>query len=100
MFVENREAVLAALQEGRCDRILPAARGFLDGFAEFCLRAGVLKAFEAFPDHRAQRSAFPCSSSATRWYRPLWHLPAAAARSRTPCSARPTYCGLVGVQRA
>ncbi len=69
---ENREAVLAALQEGRCDGILPAARSFLDGFAEFCLRAGVLKVFEAFPDHRARRSIpmfFFCN---TLVHRPLW----------------------------
>ena len=75
VFVENREAVLAALQEGRCDGILPAARSFLDGFAEFCLRAGVLKAFEAFPDQRARRSIpmfFFCN---TLVHRPLWHLP-------------------------
>ncbi len=75
VFIENREAVLAALQEGRCDGILPAARSFLDGFAEFCLRAGVLKVFEAFPDHRARRSIpmfFFCN---TLVHRPLWHLP-------------------------
>jgi hypothetical protein len=75
VFVENREAVIAALKEGRCDGILPAARSFLDGFAEFCLRAGVLKAFEAFPDRRARRSIpmfFFCN---TLVHRPLWHLP-------------------------
>ena len=75
VFVENREAVIAALQEGRCDGILPAARGFLDGFAEFCLRAGVLQAFEAFPDRRARRNIpmfFFCN---TLVHRPLWKLP-------------------------
>lgn len=75
VFVENREAVIAALKEGRCDGILPAARSFLDGFAEFCLRAGVLKAFEAFPDRRARRNIpmfFFCN---TLVHRPLWHLP-------------------------
>ncbi len=75
VFVENREAVLAALQEGRATGFLLAARSFLDGFAEFCLRAGVLKAFEAFPDHRARRSIpmfFFCN---TLVHRPLWHLP-------------------------
>ena len=75
VFVENREAVIAALQEGRCDGILPAARSFLDDFAEFCLRAGVLQAFEAFPDQRTRRSIpmfFFCN---TLVHRPLWHLP-------------------------
>lgn len=75
VFVENRGAVLAALQAGQCDGILPAARSFLDGFGEFCLRAGVLKVFEAFPDQRTRRSIpmfFFCN---TLVHRPLWHLP-------------------------
>ncbi len=75
VFVENREAVIAALEAGRCDGILPAARSFLDGFAEFCLRAGVLQAFETFPDQRTRRSIpmfFFCN---TLVHRPLWHLP-------------------------
>lgn len=75
IFTENREAVVAALQKGECDGILPAARGFLDGFAEFCLQAGVLSAFEAFPDRRARRSIpmfFFCN---TLVHRPLFHLP-------------------------
>jgi hypothetical protein len=75
VFTEQREAVIAALQAGRCDGILPAARGFLDGFAEFCLGAGVLAAFERFPDHRARRSIpmfFFCN---TLVHRPLFHLP-------------------------
>jgi hypothetical protein len=42
IFVENREAVLAALERGECAGILPAVRGFLDGFAGFLLEAGVL----------------------------------------------------------
>lgn len=75
VFVENREAVVAALEAGQCDGILPAARSFLDGFAEFCLRAGVLQAFEAFPDQRTRRNIpmfFFCN---TLVHRPLWHLP-------------------------
>ena len=35
IFTENREAVIAQLKRGECDGILPAARGFVDGFAEF-----------------------------------------------------------------
>ena len=75
VFIENREAVIAALKAGRCDGILPAARSFLDGFAEFCLRAGVLQAFEAFPDRRTRHNIpmfFFCN---TLVHRPLWHLP-------------------------
>lgn len=75
IFTESREDVVAALKEGHCEGILPAARGFMDGFAEFCLEAGVLEAFEAFPDHRARRSIpmfFFCN---TLVHRPLFHLP-------------------------
>lgn len=83
IFIENREAVIAALKVGQCDGILPAARSFLDGFAEFCLRAGVLAAFEAFPDRRARRSIpmfFFCNSLV---YRPLFHLPGLSPIERT-----------------
>jgi hypothetical protein len=45
-----------ALESGHCDGILPTARGFMDGFAEFCLRAEALEALETFPDRRARRS--------------------------------------------
>lgn len=83
IFIENREAVIEALKVGQCDGILPAARSFLDGFAEFCLRAGVLAAFEAFPDRRARRSIpmfFFCNSLV---YRPLFHLPGMSPIERT-----------------
>ena len=75
IFTENREAVIAQLKRGECDGILPAARGFVDGFAEFCLEAGVLEAFEKFRDPRARQSIpmfFFCN---TLVYRPLFHLP-------------------------
>jgi hypothetical protein len=56
VFTENRETVVESLEEGRCDGILPAARGFVDGFAEFLFRAEILDDFESFPDRRARRS--------------------------------------------
>lgn len=83
IFKENREAVIAALEKGRCDGILPAARSFLDGFAEFCLDAGVLDAFDAFPDRRLRRSIpifFFCN---TLVYKPLFHLPRLKPIERT-----------------
>ncbi|MGD2207727.1 MAG: hypothetical protein PVH17_13210, partial [Anaerolineae bacterium] len=52
IFRLNREAVVESLERGECDGILPAARGFLDGFAGFLLDAGVLDAFAEFPDPR------------------------------------------------
>ncbi len=73
----------------------PAARSFLDGAsAEFCSGAGVLKAFEAFYQ-RARRSIPVLLQHAGT---PPAALPR-LRRSRTPCSARSTYCG-AGVQRA
>ncbi len=87
------------IAEGRCDRILPAARSFLDGFAEFCLRAGVLKAFSEAFRTTGRGAAFPCSSSATRWYTARCGTCRGCSRSRTPCSARPTYCGSWGSTR-
>jgi len=74
VFVENREAVIAALKRGECVGILPAARGFLDGFAEFLLKAGILNAFEVFPDFRQRRSIpifFFCNALV---YRSLFQL--------------------------
>jgi hypothetical protein len=74
VFVENREAVIEALKRGKCVGILPAARGFLDGFAEFLLEMGMLDTFESFPDQRKRRSIpifFFCNSLL---YRPLFHL--------------------------
>lgn len=52
LLVENREAVLSALERGETDGILPAASGFMDRFAQFLLKAGIPKAFDEFPDHR------------------------------------------------
>jgi hypothetical protein len=83
IFTENRAAVIAALEAGQCDGILPAARSFLDGFAEFCLQAKVLEAFANFPDRRARRSIpmfFFCN---TLVYRPLWRLPRLQPIQRT-----------------
>ena len=83
VFTRNREAVVKALEEGRCDGILPAARGFTDGFADFCLESGVLEALEAFPDQRLRRTIpmfFFCHALV---YRPLFHLESLAQIGRT-----------------
>jgi hypothetical protein len=83
VFTENRSAVVAALERGECDGILPAARGFLDGFGEFCLESGVLAAVDAFPDPRDRRSIpmfFFCN---TLIYRPLFQLRRLAPIERT-----------------
>lgn len=56
LFEENREAVVAALRRGECEAILPAARTFLDDFAEFLHQHQLLEQFGHFPDDRARRS--------------------------------------------
>ena len=73
-FVENREAVIAALARGECDAILPAARGFMDGFANYLLDHAVIDLLMRFPDPRSRRSipaVFFCNSLL---YRPLFRL--------------------------
>jgi hypothetical protein len=83
VFIENRDAVVNALKQGRCDGILPAARGFLDGFAQFLLDAGILTAFEQFPDPRDRRSIPIMFFCHTLVYRPLFNLPRLAPIERT-----------------
>lgn len=83
IFRMNREAVLESLGRGECSGILPAARGFLDGFADFMLDAGILKAFEQFSDPRQRQSIpifFFCNSLV---HRPLFHLERLAQIQRT-----------------
>jgi hypothetical protein len=62
---------------------LPAARGFLDGFAGFLLEAGLLGVLEQFPDHRQRRTIpifFFCNSLV---HRPLFRLERLAPIERT-----------------
>jgi len=83
IFRWNREAVVESLRKGECDGILPAARGFLDGFAGFVLEGGILDALEQFPDPRQRRSIpifFFCN---TLVHRPLFHLEGLAPIERT-----------------
>lgn len=59
-MVENREAVIAALERGECEGILPAAEDFLDEFADFCLEIDLPALLEQLPDPRERRSIPPC----------------------------------------
>lgn len=79
IFIENREAVIEALRQGECDGILPAARGFLDGFASFLLSHGLIEVFETFPDPRARRSISVVFFCQSLLYRPLFQLPSLQA---------------------
>jgi hypothetical protein len=83
IFRWNREAVVESLEQGECDGILPAARGFLDGFAGFLLDGKILDALDQFPDPRQRRSIpifFFCN---TLVHRPLFHLERLAPIERT-----------------
>jgi Transposase DDE domain. len=74
IFVENRAAVIAALERGEVDGMLPAARGFLDGFAEFLLENQVMQTLAEFKDPRARRNipmVFFCTALV---YKPLFQL--------------------------
>lgn len=74
IFVENRAAVLAALERGEVDGLLPAARGFLDGFAEFLLENQVLATLAQFNDPRARRSIPMVLLCTALVYKPLFQL--------------------------
>jgi hypothetical protein len=60
LVVENREAVIAALERGECEGILPAAEDFLDEFADFCLEIDLPARLEQLPDPRERRSIPAC----------------------------------------
>lgn len=83
VFTEKREAVIEQLEQGHCDGILPAARGFLDDFAEFLLRAGILDCFAAFPDRRARRTIEIFFFCHTLVYRSLFQLKRLAPIEKT-----------------
>ena len=83
VFIENRDEVITALERGECDGILPAARGFLDGFAGFLLEAGLLDLLAQFPDSRERRSIPMFFFCHTLIYRPLFTLKRLAPIERT-----------------
>ncbi len=92
LFEENREAVVAALRRGECEAILPAARTFLDDFAEFLHQHQLLEQFGHFPDDRARRSIPTFFFCFTLLSLPLLRL-SPLADSEGSCSARPSSCG-------
>ena len=75
---EDRAAVVAALQRGECDGLVPAAGEFMDGFAEFLHDHGVLRCFEQFPDGRKRRSIGPEFFCNTLLHKALFRLPSLA----------------------
>ena len=53
---EDREAVLAALERGESDGILPAASGAMDRFAGLLNKTGILKVLGGFADYRSRKN--------------------------------------------
>lgn len=78
VVTEDRDAVVAALQRGECDGIVPAAGEFMDGFAEFLAEHGILGFFEQFPDNRSRRSIGPEFFCNTLLHKALFRLPSLA----------------------
>ena len=71
----DRAAVIAALERGECDGLLPAASGFLDEFATFLDQHGLLAFFEHFPDARQRHSIAPEFFCQVLIYKALFRLP-------------------------
>lgn len=78
LVTEDRAAVLAALKRGDCDGIVPAASGFIDGFAQFLFERGVWPCFEQFPDGRSRRSIGPEFFCNTLLHKALFRVPSLA----------------------
>lgn len=56
LLSENREAVLAALERGESDGILPAASAAMDRFAKLLNSSGILRVLGGFADYRSRES--------------------------------------------
>jgi len=56
LLSENREAVLAALERGESDGILPAASSAMDRFAKLLNSSGILRVLGGFADYRSRES--------------------------------------------
>lgn len=59
LLTENPKAVLSALERGETDGILPVACEFMDRFAQFMLKAGIVRVFDGFPDNRKRKWIAP-----------------------------------------
>lgn len=82
LVVENREAVIAALERGECEGILPAAEDFLDEFADFCQEIGLPALLEQLPDPRERRSIPACFFGNLLVYKALLRIPSLQQATR------------------
>ncbi len=93
LILEDRDAVVAALERGECDGILPAACGWLDEFGCFCVESGMPELPALLPDARARCSIPAALFGAVLLYKQLLRIPSFAqmgrVRFRSPALLRP-----------
>ena len=82
LVVENREAVIAALERGECAGLLPAAEDFLDEFADFCLEIDLPARLEQLPDPRERRSIPACFFGNLLLHKALLRIPSLQQATR------------------
>ena len=70
----DRAAVIAALQRGECDGLVPAASEFMDDFAQFLHHHDIWRFFDQFPDGRQRRSIGPEFFCNTLLHKALFRL--------------------------
>jgi hypothetical protein len=82
LVLEDREAVIAALERGECDGILPAACGWLDEFGQFCVHSNVPALLALLPDARARCSIPAALLGTVLLYKQLLRIPSLAQMGR------------------
>lgn len=82
LVLENREQVIAALERGECEGILPAASGLFDDFASFCGEIGLLELLSRLPDERERRSIPACFFGNLLVHKALFRIPTLTQATR------------------
>lgn len=82
LVLEDREAVIAALERGECEGILPAATGLFDEFASFCTEIGLLEILARLPDGRERRSIPACFFGNLLVHKALFRIPTLTQAAR------------------
>jgi len=82
LVLENREEVIAALERGECEGILPAASGIFDDFASFCTEIGLLEILAELPDARERRSIPACFFGNILIHKALFRIPTLTQAAR------------------
>jgi len=82
LVLENRDEVIAALERGECEGILPAASGIFDEFASFCGEIGLLELLSRLPDARERRSIPACFFGNLLVHKALFRIPSLTQAAR------------------